>query len=60
MEALPGYLPCVNPRFLELTCSKELCESIISGSSSECDKIRHIAKHDINYIEDSDAASVVA
>jgi hypothetical protein len=60
MEALPGYLPCVNPRFLELTCSKELCESIISGGSSECDKIRHIAKHDINYIEDSDAASVVA
>jgi hypothetical protein len=24
MEALPGYLSCVNPRFLKLTCCKEL------------------------------------
>jgi Leucine-rich repeat (LRR) protein len=56
MEALPGYLTCVSPRFLKLRCSKEVYESIISGSSSECDKIRHIAKRDINYIEDSDAA----
>jgi hypothetical protein len=56
MEAPPGYLSCVDPRFLKLTCSMELYKSIISGSSSECDKIRHIAKHEINYIEDSDAA----
>jgi DICT domain-containing protein len=52
MEALPGYLSCVNPRFLKLTCCKELYKSIISGGSSECDKICHIAKHDINYIQD--------
>nr|TKW02742.1 hypothetical protein SEVIR_8G259700v2 [Setaria viridis] len=50
IERLPGYLACVNPRFLKLTCSKELHDSIISGSSSECEKIRHITKHDINYI----------
>ncbi|XP_072146335.1 disease resistance protein PIK6-NP [Setaria viridis] len=49
METLPGYLACVNPRFLRLTCSKELHDSIISGSSSECEKINHITKHDIDY-----------
>ncbi|KAK8448288.1 hypothetical protein SEVIR_8G259050v4 [Setaria viridis] len=55
IERLPGYLPCVNPRFLKLICSKELHDSIISGSSSECEKISHITKHDINYVEeDSD------
>ncbi|TKW00209.1 hypothetical protein SEVIR_8G092800v4 [Setaria viridis] len=54
IERLPGYLQCVNPRFLKLTCSKELHHSIISGSSSECEKISHITKHDINYIEGSD------
>jgi hypothetical protein len=57
MEKLPGYLSCVNPRFLKLTCNKELYESIISGNSPECDKISHITKHDLNYIEGSDSAS---
>jgi hypothetical protein len=56
MEKLPGYLSCVNPRFLQLTCNKELYETIISGNSPECDKISHITKHDIHYIEDSDSA----
>ncbi|RCV39767.1 hypothetical protein SETIT_8G249100v2 [Setaria italica] len=51
METLPGYLACVNPRFLKLGCSKELHDSIISGSSSECEKISHITKLDINCIE---------
>ncbi|RCV39769.1 hypothetical protein SETIT_8G249300v2 [Setaria italica] len=52
METLPGYLACVNPRFLKLGCSKELHDSIISGSSSECEKISHITKLDINCIEE--------
>ncbi|KAK8448291.1 hypothetical protein SEVIR_8G259451v4 [Setaria viridis] len=54
IERLPGYLPCVNPKFLKLTCSKELHGSIISGSSSEWEKISHITKVVIYDIEDSD------
>jgi hypothetical protein len=55
METLPGYLQAVNPRYLDLICSKKLCTSIKSGSSPECHKINHIAKHDINCKEDSHA-----
>ncbi|KAF8747836.1 hypothetical protein HU200_013145 [Digitaria exilis] len=51
MEALPGYLRDVTPRYLELYCNKKLYESIYSESSCERDKIRHIGKHDINCIE---------
>ncbi|RLN34997.1 putative disease resistance protein RGA3 [Panicum miliaceum] len=54
MEALPGYLQAVSPRYIDLKCSKNLYESINSGSSSECNKISHMAKHDIDYIEDSE------
>ncbi|CAL4980117.1 unnamed protein product [Urochloa decumbens] len=56
METLPGYLRDVNPRYLKLKCCKKLYESIMSGSSSECDKISHITKHTIDYFQDSDAA----
>jgi len=52
MEALPGYLPGVNPRYLKLGCSKKLWESLSSpGTSAEWNKISHIRKHDIRYIE---------
>ncbi|TVU23261.1 hypothetical protein EJB05_25615, partial [Eragrostis curvula] len=46
METLPEYLRGVNPRHLELTCSRELCESLSAGSS-EWDKISHIRTHAI-------------
>ncbi|CAO2149535.1 unnamed protein product [Urochloa humidicola] len=55
METLPGYLRDVNPRYLKLKCCKKLYESIMS-SSSERDKISHIAKQAIDYFQDSDAA----
>jgi len=52
METLPGYLPGVNPRFLDLGCSKKLCESLSSpGTSAEWNKISHIRKRDIDYIQ---------
>jgi len=52
MEALPGYLPGVNPRYLKLRCSKKLCESLSSpGTSAEWNKISHIRKRDIHYIQ---------
>ncbi|CAL4991886.1 unnamed protein product [Urochloa decumbens] len=56
METLPGYLRDVNPRYLELKCCKKLYEAIMSGSSSERDKISHITKRTIDYFQDSDAA----
>ncbi|CAL4992657.1 unnamed protein product [Urochloa decumbens] len=49
METLPGYLRSVNPRYLKLTCSKKLCESLLTGSSSEYDKISHIKSRNIDY-----------
>ena len=53
MEALPGYLPGVNPRYLDLGCSKKLCESLSSpGTSAEWNKISHIGKHNIILLED--------
>ncbi|CAN6226878.1 unnamed protein product [Urochloa humidicola] len=57
METLPGYLQAVRPRFLDLGCSKKLCESLSSPGSSEWSKISHIGKHDIGVLEDSDADS---
>jgi len=52
MEALPGYLPGVNPRYLDLGCSKKLWESLSSpGTSAEWNKISHIRKGDIYYIQ---------
>lgn len=48
METLPKYLPDVNPRYLWLRCSKELCESL-SPDSPEHDKIEHIRNHQIYY-----------
>jgi hypothetical protein len=52
MEALPGYLPGVNPRYLKLGCSKKLWESLSSpGTSAEWNKISHIRKRDIDYIQ---------
>ncbi|CAL4980140.1 unnamed protein product [Urochloa decumbens] len=56
METLPGYLRDVNPRYLKLKCCKKLYEAIMSGSSSERDKISHITKRTIDYFQDSDAA----
>ncbi|RLM70280.1 hypothetical protein C2845_PM17G15170 [Panicum miliaceum] len=49
LEALPGYLQAVN-------ASKKLYKSIPSGSSSERDKINHIAKCDVDCFEDSEEA----
>ncbi|CAM0153078.1 unnamed protein product [Urochloa decumbens] len=56
METIPEYLRDVNPRYFKLKCCKKLYESIMSGSSSERDKISHIAKQAIDYFQDSDAA----
>ncbi|XP_066342300.1 uncharacterized protein [Miscanthus floridulus] len=42
METVPEYVTTVRPRYLKLTCSKELYESLLTGSSSEYDKISHI------------------
>ncbi|CAL4991885.1 unnamed protein product [Urochloa decumbens] len=52
METLPGYLRDVSPRYLELKCCKKLYEAIMSGSSSERDKISHITKRTIDYLQD--------
>jgi len=52
MEALPGYLPGVNPRYLLLGCSKKLWESLSSPGSSEWNKISHIGKHNIFLLKD--------
>ena len=52
MEALPGYLPCVNPRYLELDCGKKLYESLSSqDTSAEWNKISHIGNRNISCIE---------
>ncbi|CAL4991150.1 unnamed protein product [Urochloa decumbens] len=51
MEALPGYLRAVNPRYLRLHCSKKLYKSLSSPGSSDWNKIHHIGKHDISYNE---------
>ncbi|CAL4986924.1 unnamed protein product [Urochloa decumbens] len=56
METLPGYLRDVNPRYLKLKCCEKLYKSIVSGSSTECDKISHITNLTIDYFQDSDAA----
>ncbi|XP_066340548.1 putative disease resistance RPP13-like protein 1 isoform X2 [Miscanthus floridulus] len=42
MKMIPQYLTTVTPRYLKLTCSKRLYESLLTGSSSEYDKISHI------------------
>jgi hypothetical protein len=47
MEALPEYLQAVHPRYIEVDCSKKLCELLLSPGSSEWNKIRHIGKHNI-------------
>ncbi|CAN6373777.1 unnamed protein product [Urochloa humidicola] len=52
METLPGYLQAVNPRYLELICSKKLSESLSSPGCSEWSKISHIGKHDIGFFKD--------
>jgi len=52
MEALPAYLPGVNPRYLSLYCNKKLYGSLSSPGSSEWNKISHIGKRDIDYIQD--------
>ncbi|GJM94715.1 hypothetical protein PR202_ga11388 [Eleusine coracana subsp. coracana] len=49
-ETLPGYLERVNPRYFELTCCRELYESI-SLYSSEWNKIRHIRTLVIDYFD---------
>jgi len=50
METLPEYLTTVTPRYLKLTCSKKLYESLLTCSSSEYDKISHIKSRTIDYI----------
>ncbi|RLM58885.1 hypothetical protein C2845_PM18G12870 [Panicum miliaceum] len=50
MEALPGYLQAVNPRYLDLGCSMELHESLSSSGSSEWNKTSHIGKHNITVL----------
>jgi hypothetical protein len=52
LEAVPGYLQTVNPRYLELKCSKQLCKSLLSPGSSEQKKISHIGKLNIIGMED--------
>jgi hypothetical protein len=52
MEALPEYLQAVHPRYIEVVCSKKMCESLLSPGSSEWNKIRHIGKHNIINMED--------
>ena len=52
MEALPGYLTGVNPRYLELVCSMELYESLSLPGSFEWNKISHIGKHNIFLLKD--------
>jgi hypothetical protein len=52
MEALPEYLQAVHPRYIEVDCSKKMCESLLSPGSSEWNKIRHIGKHNIINMED--------
>jgi Leucine-rich repeat (LRR) protein len=47
MEALPEYLQAVNPRYIKVGCSKNMCELLLSPGSSEWNKIRHIGKHNI-------------
>ena len=47
METVPEYVATVRPRYLKLTCSKELYESLLTGSSSEYDKISHIKSRTI-------------
>jgi hypothetical protein len=47
MEALPEYLQSVHPKYIEVVCSKKLCESLLSPGSSKWNKIRHIGKHSI-------------
>ncbi|CAL4991346.1 unnamed protein product [Urochloa decumbens] len=49
MVTLPGYLRGVSPRYLDLLCRKKLHDSIVSGSSTECDKISHINTRGTNY-----------
>jgi hypothetical protein len=51
MEALPEYLQAVHPRYIEVDCSKKLCELLLSPGSSEWNKIRHIGKHNIIDLE---------
>jgi len=53
LEALPGYLPGVNPRYLEVDCCKKLYDSLSSpGTSVEWNKISHIRNRNIINIED--------
>ncbi|CAD6342501.1 unnamed protein product [Miscanthus lutarioriparius] len=52
MDTLPEYLRAVNPRYLELGCNLELCESSLSPGSSEWNKISHIGKRNIGWLED--------
>ena len=47
METVPEYVATVRPRYLKLTCSKELYESLLTGSSSEYDKMSHIKSRTI-------------
>jgi hypothetical protein len=47
METLPEYLQAVNPRYLEVGCSKKLRKSLLSPGSSEHNKICHIGKRNI-------------
>ncbi|KAL6908012.1 hypothetical protein ACP4OV_002182 [Aristida adscensionis] len=49
METLPGYLQAVKPRYLDLTCSRDLYDSLKSGTSSELEKINHIRSRNIDY-----------
>jgi hypothetical protein len=52
MEAVPGYLQGLNPRYLNLKCSEKLCKSLLSLGSSEQSKINHIRKLNIIDMED--------
>jgi hypothetical protein len=51
MDILPGYLRTISPRYLELNCNRELCKSLSPGGF-EWNKISHIGKHNISYMED--------
>ncbi|TVU40542.1 hypothetical protein EJB05_14009, partial [Eragrostis curvula] len=49
METLPEYLRGVNPRYLKLKCNMELHESLLSDTSSELEKIKHIRSRNIYF-----------
>ena len=49
METLRRYLRGADLRYLKVTCSKKLYETLLTGTSPEHDKIRHIKSRAMDY-----------